>query len=127
MATFISALTEARTFLRGKPASTGRSLRKGGSTACIWAATSTTTRLDYVVRNLGTSTNAVSTQHINTRYGFGGGFFGDYADMSAGSDGIFDAFCTDINNVQNVVWWYALEFTPTIIHQQDVVTGSGNF
>ena len=69
----------------------------------------------------------MSTQHINTRYGFGGGFFGDYADMSAGSDGIFDAFCTDINNVQNVVWWYALEFTPTIIHQQDVVTGSGNF
>ena len=84
-------------------------------------------RLDYVVRNLGTSTNAVSTQHINTRYGFGGGFFGDHTDMSAGSDGIFYAFCTDTNNVQNVVWWYGLEFTPTIIHQQDVVTGSGNF
>ena len=69
----------------------------------------------------------VSTQHINTRYGFGGGFFGDYTDMSAGSDGIFHAFWTDTNNVQNVVWWYGLEFTPTIIHQQDVVTGSGNF
>jgi len=38
-------------------------------------------RLDYVVRNLGASTNGVSTQHINTRYGFGGGFFGGYADM----------------------------------------------
>ena len=46
-------------------------------------------RLDYVVRNLGASTNAVSTQHINTRYRFGGEFFGDYTDMSAGSDGIF--------------------------------------
>jgi len=45
---------------------------------------------------------------------------------AAGSDGIFHAFCTDINNVQNVVWWYGLEFTPTIIHQQEVVTGSGN-
>jgi len=25
------------------------------------------------------------------------------------------------------VWWYGLEFVPTPIHQQDVVTGSGNF
>jgi len=83
--------------------------------------------LHYLVRNLGASTNAVSTQHINTRYGFGGGFFDDYSDMSAGSHGIFHAFWTDTNNVQNVVWWYGLEFTPTIIHQQDVVTGSGNF
>ena len=46
---------------------------------------------------------------------------------AAGSDGIFHAFWTDTNHVQNVVWWYGLEFTPTIIHQQDVVTGSGNF
>ena len=68
----------------------------------------------------------MSTQYINTRYGFGGGFFGDYTDMSAGSDGIFHAFWTDTNNVQNVVV-DGLEFTPTIIHQQDVVTGSGNF
>jgi len=27
--------------------------------------------------------------------------------------------------VQNVTWFYGLEFTPTPIHQQDVVTGSG--
>ena len=68
----------------------------------------------------------MSTQHINTRYGFGGGFFGDYTDMSAGSDGIFYAFWTDINNVQNVVWWYG--WIHTNDHpQQDVVTGRGNF
>ena len=69
----------------------------------------------------------MSTQHINTRYGFGGGFFGDYIDMSAGSDGIFHAFWTDTNNVQNVEWWYGLEFTPAIIPPADVVTGSSNF
>jgi hypothetical protein len=85
------------------------------------------TRLDYVVRDLSGSTNAVTTQHINTRYGFGGGFFGDYTDIAAGSDNVFHAFWTDSNNVQNVVWWYGLEFVPTPIHQQDVVTGSGNF
>jgi hypothetical protein len=85
------------------------------------------TRLNYVVRDLSGSTNAVNTQLINTRYGFGGGFFGDYTDMSVGSDGIFHAFWTDSNNVQNVTWWYGFEFVPTPIHQQDVVTGSGNF
>ncbi len=85
------------------------------------------TRLDYVVRDLSGSTNAVNTQHINTRYGFGGGFFGDYTDIAAGSDNFFHAFWTDSNNVQNVVWWYGSEFVPTAIHQQDVVTGGGNF
>ena len=85
------------------------------------------TRLDYVVRDLSGSTNPVNTQLINTRYGFGGGFFGDYTDIAAGSDNFFHAFWTDSNNVQNVVWWYGFEFVPTAIHQQDVVTGSGNF
>jgi hypothetical protein len=85
------------------------------------------TRLDYVARDLSGSTNSVNTQHINTRYGFGGGFFGDYTDIAAGSDNFFHAFWTDSNNVQNVVWWYGFEFVPTAIHQQDVVTGSGNF
>src|SRR5215471_14372292 len=85
------------------------------------------TRLDYVVRDLSGSTNAVNTQHINTRYGFGGGFFGDYTDIAAGSDNFFHAFWTDSNNVQNVVWFYGSQFVPTPIHQQDVVTGSGNF
>jgi len=83
------------------------------------------TRLDYVVRDLSGGTNPVTTQHINTRYGFGGTFFGDYTDMAAGSDSVLHAFWTDSNNVQNVTWFYGLEFTPTPIHQQDVVTGSG--
>ena len=84
-------------------------------------------RLDYVVRDLSGSTSAVNTQLINTRYGFGGGFFGDYTDIAAGSDNFFHAFWTDSNNVQNVVWFYGFQFVPTAIHQQDVVTGSGNF
>jgi hypothetical protein len=83
------------------------------------------TRLDYVVRDLSTTTNVVTTQQINTRYGFGGGFFGDYTDMAAGSDNVLHAFWTDSNNEQSVVWWYGLQFVPTLIHQQDVVTGSG--
>jgi hypothetical protein len=83
------------------------------------------TRLDYVVRDLSGSTKPVTTQRINTRYGFGGGFFGDYTDIAAGSNNAFHAFWTDSNNLQNVTWFYGLEFTPTPIHQQDVVTGSG--
>jgi hypothetical protein len=85
------------------------------------------TRLDYVVRDLSGSTNAVNTQHINTRYQFGGGFFGDYTDIAAGSDNVFHAFWTDSNNVQTVVWFYGVQFVPTLIHQQDVVMGSGSF
>jgi hypothetical protein len=68
----------------------------------------------------------VSTHPINTRYGFGGTFFGDYTDISANS-GTFHAFWTDSNNVQSGVWFYGFQFVPTPIHQQDVVTGSGNF
>lgn len=84
------------------------------------------TRLDYVVNNLNTATTSnVTTQHVNTRYGFGGGFFGDYTDMAAGSDNVLHAFWTDSNNVQNVEWWFGLQFVPTAIHQQDVVTGVG--
>ena len=72
-----------------------------------------------------TTANKVTTHPINTRYGFGGGFFGDYTDMAAGSDNVLHAFWTDSNNEQSVVWWYGLQFVPTLIHQQDVVTGSG--
>ena len=86
------------------------------------------TRLDYVVKDLTTNvTNAVSTHPINTRNGFGGGFFGDYTDIAAGSDNRFHAFWTDSNNKQTVVWFYGIEFTPTPINQEDVVTVSGNF
>ncbi len=84
------------------------------------------TRLDYVVTNLS-ATHTMSKHPINTRNGFGGGFFGDYTDLSVGSDGQFHAFWTDSNNKQSVVWFYGFEFTPTPINQQDVVTASGSF
>lgn len=86
------------------------------------------TRIDYVVRDVTTDvTNVVSSQPINTQYGFGGGFFGDYTDIAAASDGTFHALYTDSNNVQDVSWFYGLEFTPTPIHQEDVATASGNW
>ncbi|HXE84368.1 MAG TPA: sialidase family protein [Gemmatimonadales bacterium] len=85
-------------------------------------------RLDYGVADLSTGiTSAVTTQPINTQYGFGGGFFGDYTDIAVGADGTFHAFWTDSNNVQTVVWFYGAEFVPTPIHQEDVATRSGSF
>jgi hypothetical protein len=85
-------------------------------------------RLDYAVRDLSTNvTETVSTHPINTRYHFGGGFIGDYTALDVGSDNRFHALWTDTNNVQTVIWWYGLEFVPTVVHQQDVVTASGNF
>lgn len=85
-------------------------------------------RLGYNVTDLTTATTqGVSTQPINSRYGFGGGFFGDYTDIAVGPDNAFHAVWTDSNNVQNVVWWYGFEFVPTPVHQQDIVTASGNF
>lgn len=85
------------------------------------------TRLDYVVRNLATTTNIVSTHPINTRNGFGGGFFGDYTDLTVGSDNTFHALFTDSNNKQTVVWFYGFEFVPTLINQQDIVIASGRY
>jgi hypothetical protein len=84
------------------------------------------TRLDYVVADLAT-TKTVSTHPINTRYGFGGGFFGDYTDLSVGSDGTFHALWTDSNNEQSVTWFYGAQFVPTLIHQQDIATAAGKF
>ena len=86
------------------------------------------TRLDYVVTDLSTGvTQTVSTHPINTRNGFGGGFFGDYTDITVGPDNTFHAFWTDSNNKQTVNWFFGLEFTPTPINQEDVATASGNF
>jgi hypothetical protein len=86
------------------------------------------TRLDYVVRDVTTDvTQTVSTHPINTRNGFGGGFFGDYTDLAVGSDNTFHAFWTDSNNKQSVVWFYGFQFVPTPINQQDVVTASGSY
>ncbi len=85
-------------------------------------------RLDYYVADLTTGViQKVTTNPINTRYGFGGGFIGDYTDIAVGSDNVFHAFWTDTNNVQDVVWFYGLQFVPTPIHQQDVATASGSF
>jgi hypothetical protein len=85
-------------------------------------------RLDYYVADLSTGiTKAVTTQPINTRYGFGGRFFGDYTDLAVGSDNAFHAFWTDSNNLQTVNWFYGAQFTPTPIHQQDVATAAGDF
>ncbi len=85
-------------------------------------------RLEYVVADLTTGeTRTVSGHPINTRNGFGGGFFGDYTDIDVGSDNVFHAVWTDSNNKQDVVWWYGYEFVPTTINQQDIVTGTGSF
>jgi hypothetical protein len=85
-------------------------------------------RLDYYVANVGEGiSQKVSTHPINTRYGFGGGFIGDYTAIAVGSDEVFHALWTDTNNQQTVVWWYGLQFAPTTINQQDVVTASGAF
>jgi hypothetical protein len=86
------------------------------------------TRLDYWVMDASTDvTQVVSTHPINTRNGFGGGFFGDYTDITAGSDNTFHAFWTDSNNKQTVVWFYGLQFVPTPINQEDVAVANGNF
>jgi len=85
-------------------------------------------RIDYVVRDLTTNqTQLVSTHPINTRNGFGGGFFGDYTDIAAGSDDHFHALWTDSNNKQTVTWFYGSEFVPTPINQEDIATASGSF
>jgi hypothetical protein len=85
-------------------------------------------RLDYAVADLTTGkSNLVTTHPINSRYQFGGGFIGDYTDIAVGSDNRFHALWTDTNNVQTVVWWYGFQFTPTSVHQQDVVTAAGSF
>ncbi len=83
-------------------------------------------RLNYHVTNIGSGgVQMVTTNPINTRNGFGGGFIGDYTDLAVGSDNVFHALWTDTNNKQNVVWFYGYEFEPTSINQEDVVTASG--
>lgn len=85
-------------------------------------------RLNYTVTDqMSGMTKPVNTQPINSRYGFGGGFFGDYTDIAVGPDNAFHAVWTDSNNVQTVVWWYGFQFVPTLVHQQDIVTASGTF
>ncbi len=85
-------------------------------------------RLDYAVADLSTgASNLVTTHPINSRYGFGGGFFGDYTDLAVGSDNNFHALWTDTNNQQTVVWWYGFQFVPTVTNQQDIVARTDEF
>src|SRR3989454_580928 len=86
-------------------------------------------RLDYVVADLTTGvTNTVTTHPINSRYGFGGGFIGDYTSLAVGSDNVFHAVWTDTNNKQSVDWWVGVEFASgAATHQQDILTPSGDF
>ena len=85
-------------------------------------------RLDYFVTDLTTGiTQTVTTNPINSRHGFGGGFIGDYTGLAVGSDNAFHAVWTDTNNRQSVTWWFGFEFVPTTINQQDIVTASGTF
>ncbi len=86
-------------------------------------------RLDYVVADLTTGlTHTVTPHPINSRYGFGGGFFGDYSDIAVGSDNSFHAFWTDTNNQQSVDWFYGFQFAAgTVTNQQDVVAVNDNF
>ncbi len=83
-------------------------------------------RLNYYVTNIGSGAVQMASTHlINTRNGFGGGFIGDYTSVAVGSDNMYHALWTDTNNKQTVVWFYGLEFVPTVINQEDVVTASG--
>ena len=83
-------------------------------------------RLNYYVTNIDSGgVEKVSTNPINTRNGFGGGFIGDYTDLSVGIDNVYHALWTDTNNKQDVAWFYGFEFIPTSINQEDVVTASG--
>jgi len=87
-------------------------------------------RLDYAVADLSSGvsvSNIVTSQPINSRYQFGGGFMGDYTGIAADSNGNFHAVWTDTNNLQTVVWWYGFQFEPTSIHQQDIATDTGSF
>jgi hypothetical protein len=83
------------------------------------------TKLDYVVKKLGGGETSLTTQPINTRYQFRGGFIGDYTDIASGADGVYHAFWTDTNNTQSINWWYGYNFGGIPANQQDVVTRSG--
>src|SRR5258708_35686191 len=75
-------------------------------------------RLDYYVANVGSGgTQKASTHPINTRNGFGGGFFGDYTDVAAGSDNGYHPLWTDSNHKQTRTWVYGFEVVAAAIDQ----------
>jgi hypothetical protein len=98
-----------------------------GSISCVQTGPyKHNTKLDYVVKKLGGAESTLTTQPINTRFNFSGGFIGDYTDIASGSDGVYHALWTDTNNTQTINWWYGHDFGGIQANQQDVVTRSGN-
>ena len=84
---------------RGRPAPPVRRRLRGRITCDTLGDYIHNARLDYKVRDLTTTvTQNVNTHLINTRHGFGGGFFGDYTDIAVGSDNVFHALWTDSND-----------------------------
>ena len=111
----------------GRPAPQGRRRRWDGSPATLGDYIDNA-RLDYYVTNVGSgSVQKVSTHPINTRNGFGGGFIGDYTEPGRRLRRCLPRLLDRHNNKQTVVWFYGIEFIPTFINQEDVVTASGSF
>ncbi len=98
-----------------------------GSVNCLTSGSYVNnTKLDYVVAKLAGGEQTVTTQPINTRFQFRGGFIGDYTGIASGSDGVFHALWTDTNNTQTIEWWYGHDFGGLRANQQDAVTASGS-
>ena len=84
--------------------------------------------LDYYVADLTSGVSQkVTTQPINTRYQFRGGFIGDYTGLAVGSDNVAHPLWTDTNNAQHAYWFYGTNFNGKLVSQQDAVTNAVNF
>ena len=84
-------------------------------------------KLDYIASMPGGASQVATTEPINTRYEFRGGFIGDYTDIAVGSDETVHPMWTDTNNTQSVTWFYGTDFGGLPANQQDVVTNSLSF
>ncbi len=84
--------------------------------------------LDYVVTDVNTNvTEVVSTEALNTRYQFSGGFIGDYTGLAVGSDELFHAFW-NTTTPQTIDWWFGSHSLQRMItNSQDVVTAAGSY
>lgn len=84
---------------------------------------------DYATSATGGASNKLTTNSINTRYQFGGGFIGDYTGIAAGSDDVFHTLFTATYNKQATHWWFGRDLSairpPN--YQQDVFTVAGRF
>jgi hypothetical protein len=82
------------------------------------------TRIEYVVRNLATVTQTVSTFPINIKYqpnSTTNSFIGDYTHMAVGSDGIGHAVFMDSNSLKNYHWVDGVEVDPSVqAHNQEI-------